>query len=295
LLEGAIGGEIIVNQFLQSFANPLLTLFFQIITYLGHPAFWFVIAAYLFWTGRERKSFTIATIILFSGVIAGGIKSIIARPRPDTILVLDYEPTYAMPSGHATLSSAFMSYAWLNQKVKQNLKWITLFVFIIVAISRLYLGVHYFSDVLVGAFIGLIIGWFILGIENKLNKIHFHVSKLQEEFLIVILITALVIVYVFLNSQYNAAYTIFGYYLGYIAYRHSGINIEKTKTTKQTITATTTGLIIVLALALYANSLDGLISQAIFFFTGFFITRIWPIVIDKAVQKREQLKTKRKK
>ena len=294
MIEGALGGELVANQFLQSFASPLLTLFFQLITYLGHPAFWFIIAAYLFWTGRERKSFTIATIILFSGVIVGELKLLIARPRPETLLVLDYESTYAMPSGHSALSAAFASYAWLNKKVTENLKIIMLFVFILVAISRLYLGVHYLSDIFVGALIGIIIGWFILKIEGKLNALHFHVSKLEEEFLIIILLSAMVIAYVVLNIEYNAAYTIFGYYLGYIAYRHSGINIEKTKTTKQTLVATIIGILIIGVLSLIANSMIGIQSQGLFFFIGFFITRIWPIVIDKAVKKRESIKTKKR-
>ncbi|VVB74831.1 Undecaprenyl-diphosphatase [uncultured archaeon] len=286
-------GEIVVNQFIQSFSTPSLDLFFKAITYLGHPAIWMIIAAWLFWLGYERKSFVIMTIILFAGAIAGALKIFIARPRPEGIIVMDPETSYSYPSAHATLITSFAAFGWLKKKLSRILETLLVVAVIFVAVSRLYLGAHYVTDVIAGIVLGLFIGWVVYKAEAKLNKIHFHLSKIQDEFLVVGFFVIAVLFYLFIQNYYPPAYALFGYFAGYIIYKHSGIDLVPAKTTKQSIAALFIGTIILGVLYMFGEKFIGIESAVIFFIAGLFITVFWPAVIFKLVQKRETHKAKK--
>jgi len=286
-------GELVINQFLQSFSTPALDLFFKAVTYLGHPAIWIIIAAWLFWMGYERKSFVIMTIILFAGAIAGALKIFIARPRPEGIIIMDPETSYSYPSAHATLISSFAAFGWLKKKLARKIETLLVIAVIFVAVSRLYLGAHYITDVIAGIVLGLFIGWVVYKAEAKLNKIHFHLSKIQDEFLVIGFFVIAVLFYLFIQNYYPPAFALFGYFAGYAIYRHSGIDLVPTKTTKQSIAALFIGTVILGILYMLGEKFIGIESAIIFFIAGLFITVFWPIVIFKFVQKRETHKAKK--
>ena len=73
-----------IIQFLQSFSGPGLDLFFQIINILGHPVFWFVVAAFFYWKGKERTTFHIINLLLFTTVIVGTLLLIFSLNYPFT-------------------------------------------------------------------------------------------------------------------------------------------------------------------------------------------------------------------
>ena len=234
------------------------------------------------------------SLILFSGFVSGFLKEIIARPRPEGILILAKESSYSFPSGHATLSGAFASFAYFSKKITPLLKYLMIVIAIIVAISRIYLGVHFISDVLAGLIIGTIIGWVIFKAEEKINKMHFHISKIREEYLLVSFFLIILLSDLFVPSQYLAAYAFVGYFTGYIIYRHSGIDLTRTKSEKQTLIAVIVGTIILCGLYLFGDEKTGLVAQTTFFIAGMFVTIFWPIVIDKVVKKRELQKIRKK-
>ena len=90
------------------------------------------------------------------------IKMIIARPRPD-ILRLVYETGYSFPSGHAMVATGFYGFLIYiaNKKIKNKALrrcitiLLTLLIFLI-GISRIYLGVHYATDIIGAFMIGII-------------------------------------------------------------------------------------------------------------------------------------------
>jgi len=283
-----------INQFLQSFSTPLLDLFFKTITFFGHPALWFLIAAIFFWSGRERKSFTIATLILLAGFFSGILKIIIARPRPEGLILMETEPSYSFPSGHATITAGFATYAWLTKTISKNLKYLLITLTALTAISRIYLGVHFISDVIAGLLIGTIIGWFVYKLESKINKMNFHISKIKEEFLVIIFFAMIILFDLFIPVEFYEAYALFGYFTGYAILRHTNTEIQEKSAKKQEPLSFLAGLIILSILGVIAYSSTGALSQVLFFISGIFVTLLWPIIAPKLGERKKFLKNRKK-
>ena len=282
---------------IQSYATPLLTIFFKLITYFGHPLPWFILGAWLFWLGKEKKSFTVMSLVLMSSFFSGLLKQVFLKPRPEGI-ALATETGYAMPSGHATLAGTIAAYAWFTKEIHKNLKYLIIILALLTGLSRIYLGVHFVSDVLAGLLIGFVIGWFVFKLETRITQMKFHISKIQEEALIVFFFVMIIIFDLFVPAEYYGAYALFGYFAGYAIYRHTDLEecLTRAQTRKQEILALGGGTIILGIIGGTAYLLtEGLLSQVLFFITGLFITLIWPLIISKTVLKREKQKAKKRR
>ena len=236
------------------------------------------------------------TILLFSSLMSGALKQIIARERPVGLIALDDLTGYSMPSGHATLAATLAGYACFSKEIVKQLKWIVIVFAILTGISRIYLGVHFVSDVLVGLLLGSIIGWIISKLETKINNANFHISKIKEEIILVGFFVLLIISNVIIPSEYYGAYAILGYFFGYAIYRHTSLkqNLTLTKSKTQLLIAFVGGTAFLGIIGVSAYYLTtGLISQVLFFVSGLFVTLMWPIVISLLVEKREKQKQKK--
>ncbi len=142
------------------------------ITTLGNSGIiWIVIAIILLFMKKYRKVgiLMLITLIFTHALGSGIIKNIVKRPRPfiliDNIELLIKKPSgFSFPSGHASI--AFASATILSYYIKKTRIPIFILAFII-AFSRLYLFVHYPSDVLVGAILGIICSFIIIKTYNK--------------------------------------------------------------------------------------------------------------------------------
>lgn len=129
----------------------------KIITNFGGAICLITVTIILFITIKNKKiGIAIALNLLIQSIINICIKSIFQRPRPIEYRIIE-ESGYSFPSGHSMASMAF--YGFLIYLIYKNIKnkyikWtsITLLGLLTVAIgfSRIYLGVHYTSDVLGG-------------------------------------------------------------------------------------------------------------------------------------------------
>lgn len=115
--------------------------------------------AFLFWRKNERKLaiWSLANLIFVSGV-GYVLKQLIQRPRPEQLQYIS-RSSYSFPSGHSLLIMTFIStiallYLFDEKKLPRFIKLGFVFLGITIAGGRIYLGVHYFSDVLAGLLLG---------------------------------------------------------------------------------------------------------------------------------------------
>lgn len=144
--------------------SMLMTTIMKMITTLGSSI---VIVAGLISVAiliKDKKYFKIFILANLLGVIINNvIKLIIHRPRPSQTMALAAETSYSFPSGHSMMSMIFYGLIvyyvqkFVKKKWLRNLITIVLAIVILaVGITRIYLGVHYATDVLAAYVIGAI-------------------------------------------------------------------------------------------------------------------------------------------
>lgn len=134
-------------------------------TALGSMAFLFtlslVIVGFLYLTGKRRSAIVVLLSIASGTLLSTFLKWAFARPRPDLVAHGTTVYTQSFPSGHAMLSAiVFLTLGVLlartqaNVRVKVYLLAVAGLLTAVVGISRVYLGVHWPTDVLAGWAIG---------------------------------------------------------------------------------------------------------------------------------------------
>jgi undecaprenyl-diphosphatase len=117
----------------------------------------------LYIVGKKTSSYMLGLGSFLTGGIVYCLKLLIARPRPP-VAVLDVV-TPAFPSGHT--AAAFLTAVVLGKHFPREKRWF-LGLASLVGFTRLFLGVHYLSDVLVGGLIGWGIGELVVKNEEWL-------------------------------------------------------------------------------------------------------------------------------
>ncbi len=161
----------------QTISNPVFDKFFPFITDVKHWYIAFIILWFIaiFKGGRIGKISAFGAIILI--VISDQVSSHMLKPffervRPCNVvqnvnLLVNCTHSYSMPSSHAVNNFAV---ALFFSRLFPKLKIILLIVATLVALSRPIVGVHYFSDIFIGAVIGSIIGYLLSLAALKVDK-----------------------------------------------------------------------------------------------------------------------------
>ena len=144
---------------------PYIDSFMKFITFFGSSIFMIVLVilhTVIFIKNKKIKGFDIAGVMIISTVLNNVIKLIIKRPRPEYITVV--EKSFSYPSGHTMASTSlylllsyFIYKSNLDKKYKILLISFLIILTLLIIISRIYLGAHYFSDVFGGFLLSLII------------------------------------------------------------------------------------------------------------------------------------------
>ena len=171
-----LDGEILL-QIQQHLRTDMLTPFMKIVTFLGNGGwFWILCADVLLAVPKTRKTGYAAVLSLIFGVIVTNLllKNIVARPRPfaeiEALIPLIAKPTdFSFPSGHTTASFAVALVMLRMLPKKIGIPAVVLAA--LVAFSRLYLGVHYPTDVLTGFVVALVgSSLAVWGVRTKLGN-----------------------------------------------------------------------------------------------------------------------------
>lgn len=115
-------------------------------------------AALVLGKGKIRIMAVVLLIGLFLGyLVMSDVKYIVERPRPDDARIADFASFgYSFPSGHTLLS--FLAASVIGGFLGWRYRLAGYLIAILIALSRLYLTVHYATDVIAGALIGVLIG-----------------------------------------------------------------------------------------------------------------------------------------
>lgn len=174
--EEFMGIEIQILDWIQTLHTPLLDEIMLLITHLGDMgSFWILLTIILLLIPETRKSGVIvATALCIDIVVCNGIlKNVFARTRPFDVntavqLLIAAPRDFSFPSGHtgASFAAVFALYFAGEKRLWKA----TGVLAVLIAISRMYLYVHYPTDILGGIFVGIAAGaagWYLV---EKLEK-----------------------------------------------------------------------------------------------------------------------------
>ena len=160
-----------ISNIVYSFRTPALTAIMTFISDLGADymlIIMVIIIIIMIWKKHRQEAF-LFIIITFMGVLINSTQKLFfQRPRPmiDPLIV---ESSYSFPSGHAMNSFVFFAvlsfyiYHFTRRKLFSIiLSLVCLFIVLLIGFSRIYLGVHYPSDIIAGYLVGF--WWFIISL-----------------------------------------------------------------------------------------------------------------------------------
>ena len=138
---------------IHSLSNPTLDLVMKLVTQTGNAgaaALAFALTGWFVWKQRKVDTFSILSAFIGGVGVNALLKLIFARPRPHLFPPLVVETDFSFPSGHVTASVAVYGFIAFLLWQNRHRFWAVLSALwvLVVAFSRIYLGVHYPSDTL---------------------------------------------------------------------------------------------------------------------------------------------------
>ncbi len=167
-------------------ANPVTDFIMPLITLDLHlKIFYGVCLAILLWKGDRRMRFAIIfsviTLAICDQLSSAVIKPLIERPRPcwtmEVHLLVSCGAGFSMPSSHA---ANFFGQAYFFKKVAPSFTKFLIPLAILVALSRVFVGVHYPADIIIGAALGTLVGYSAGYVFMKIKYFQNSSSNLPE-------------------------------------------------------------------------------------------------------------------
>lgn len=166
-----------ISMFFYHLRSPLLTSIMQLFSFIGMDGilvFSVLIPLFFYWKKRKHEAILFSIMIGMGAILNTLLKLITQRPRP-TFAPLAIEHSLSFPSGHSMnsfiffMTVAYFYYHFTHKKKHSLIAFLIATVIILcIGISRVYLGVHYPSDVLGGYVTGLLWLLFVILIDKTL-------------------------------------------------------------------------------------------------------------------------------
>lgn len=267
-----MGFEIDIIKWLQEHRSTFLDRIFEYITMFGEETIIILVLGLVYWSINKGIGKRLAVIIFISMGINSVAKVFIGRLRPfqADIAIENLRPetsqSYSMPSGH-TQSSSTLFFGLANIFKKKYLWIFAIIISLLVGLSRMYIGVHYLSDVIVGGILGLLMAIYLdkwLQKVKKPSRIYFILSIIS----IIIIITMLMIqiiksdtghaLYIELESISKMLGTLFGFGIG-VLYEEKYIQFKNHDHLLKNIIRFVIGIAIIMMIRLGLKFVFGLI------------------------------------
>ncbi|MDD3144617.1 MAG: LssY C-terminal domain-containing protein [Candidatus Gracilibacteria bacterium] len=207
--------DVRLSEFFYYFRDQRLINFFLLISYLGSKIIVllviFISTTILYFRGKKQEIIGLLVSVFTSTFVVVISKLLIERNRPE--LAVYIENNYSFPSFHATISVSlygyiiyFLAKKYKSWKTKVNIYFLGIIIAFFIGFSRLYLNVHYLSDVISGWFLGtlgLLFGITIIGyIDHKIIINKLKLSKIYSIYLTYITIIFGIIFSIFYYKIY---------------------------------------------------------------------------------------------
>lgn len=172
-----VDADLRIENLLFAFRSAVGVRFFYGVTLFASPMTGVAIMAFLISVFVFRKQWMKSAIVFLGFLGAEGLtiilKVLFHRPRPELLLRAVTEDSFSLPSGHATMAAfvfGFIGYQTFMRCKKKSARFLTVLLVVasvlLIDLSRLYLGVHYLSDVIAGNAIGVLGLLFVIGADQ---------------------------------------------------------------------------------------------------------------------------------
>ena len=174
--------ELDILRAIQSIHTPFLDAFFEGITMLGEEIFIVPLLAVIFWTIDKKFGEALAFTIFTSLLLNNALKELFYMERPigqEGIRTLRPETATgkSFPSGHSQNAGATAGALSIGMK-KRLFTIIAMTLMTLIGLSRLYLGVHYPKDAIVGIILGLLVAFTVSKLINKVEPMKLYLIVL---------------------------------------------------------------------------------------------------------------------
>lgn len=272
--------ELEILRHIQSIANPFFDFLFQLITMCGEQIVLISIISIIYWALDKKFGEYIAYSVLTSVLLNNAVKDIFKMKRPigeEGIRTLREKTAtgYSFPSGHTQSSASFYGAMAIYLK-KKAMYIIATIMIILIGFSRLYLGVHYPKDVIVGGILGVLTSLICYKLYNR-----FEDKMLLYVITFIVFIPALIFAH---SADFiKGMGTYLGFVIGmYIEKKYVNFSIEGSTTVKVIRVLLGISILLVLQVGLKAifpsETIFSFIRYALISFVGI---GIYPMIFKK--------------
>ncbi len=268
--------DMLFLEWMTSLEGSVLTAFLKLVSIIANETLYLIVISISYWCISKRKAFHMIVMLCFSGYIGIMVKEFMKIPRPYTYDGIEalYEKSaagYSFPSTHVQLSTTF----WGSFMIlcKKRIVWIIGIIFIIlVAISRLYLRVHWLSDIIGAVLFSVIVVYLYKKVTMELSDRKF--ILLQR-----IILAVSLIMYVMTSQVDNLKLlgVLTGSTIGIMLENHF-INMNESNDFKMQVVKTVLGLSIMLIMQFILKKVIPDMYYLRYAVTGITITFLCPFI-----------------
>jgi membrane-associated phospholipid phosphatase len=194
----------------QSVRGPVLDTIFKAITFMGEEDFFFILLPLILWCVDFAFGVRMAFFFLLSTCLNSVAKGLIDHPRPcdldPEVKLHDYTGRYGLPSGHS--QSAVVLWGAIASYARKRWVWaVAILLMVLIGFSRIYLGVHFPTDVLGGWTLGAVLLAFYIILVPRIEAWLKRTDLIVRLALVVVM--PLVLVLIFPSSDSISAMGVF--------------------------------------------------------------------------------------